>query len=226
MRSGTSLQRGAELAQRGAEVLITGRHEETLRTPPRKAIFSGQTATAVPLRRVPIPGATVHFDTASVHVILNLKLGGVPDTQLLIIDPQKAARDAEVERRVKDALSHLEERATERANQILLTELATSRSRHEGGSAELGGQAGAGAPGPGGCVLGQDRAAIERQGAAAQARGLRIVAGRAALLRLPEELGDGPRVDEDVRRREADEPVLPLDQRRVAQHRPQAVEGD
>ncbi len=91
-----------------------------------KAIFSGNTATVVPLRRDPISGATVHFDTATVHVTLNLKLGGTPDTQLLILDPRKGARDEEVERRVKEALGHLEERANERAERILLEELAAS----------------------------------------------------------------------------------------------------
>lgn len=90
-----------------------------------KAIFSGTTATVVPLRRDPIPGATVHFDTATVHVTLNLRLGPTPDTQLLIADPRKAARDEEVERRVKDALDGLEARASERAEHILLEEMAT-----------------------------------------------------------------------------------------------------
>src|SRR5262249_41651092 len=39
-----------------------------------RASFSGTTATVVPIRRDPIPGATVHIDTATVHVTLNLKL--------------------------------------------------------------------------------------------------------------------------------------------------------
>jgi hypothetical protein len=91
-----------------------------------KAIFSGTTATVVPIRRDPIAGATVHFDTATVHVTLNLKLGTTPDTQLLILDPRKAVRDEEVERRVKDALEHLDERANERADRILLEEMAAS----------------------------------------------------------------------------------------------------
>jgi hypothetical protein len=95
-----------------------------------KAIFSGSTATVVPIRRDPIAGATIHFDTATVHVTLNLKLGPTPDTQLLIVDPRKAARDEEVERRVKEALLTLEERANERAERILLEEIA-------GGGAEV-----------------------------------------------------------------------------------------
>jgi hypothetical protein len=89
-----------------------------------QAIFSGATATVVPLRKDPIAGATVHFDTASVHVTLNLRMGPVPDTQLLIVDPRKAVRDAEVERRVKEAMEGLEARANERAERILLEELA------------------------------------------------------------------------------------------------------
>jgi hypothetical protein len=91
-----------------------------------KAIFSEMTATIVPVRKDPIAGATVHFDTANVHVTLNLKLGSTPDTQLLILDPRRAARDTEVERRVNEALAGIEERANERANQILLAELSAS----------------------------------------------------------------------------------------------------
>lgn len=91
-----------------------------------KAVFSGSTATIVPLRRDPIPGATVHFDTANVHVTLNLRLGANPDTQLLVMDPKKVVRDAEVERRVKEAMEGLEERANERADQILLEEIASA----------------------------------------------------------------------------------------------------
>lgn len=91
-----------------------------------KAIFSGNTATVVPMRRDPISGATVHFDTATMHVTLNLKPGGTPDTQLLITDPRKAVRDEEVERRVKEALLTLEERANERAERILLEEIVGS----------------------------------------------------------------------------------------------------
>ena len=89
-----------------------------------KAIFSGSTATVVPMRRDPVAGATVHFDTATVHVTLNLKLGATPDTQLLIVDPRKAARDEEVERRVKEAMLTLEDRANVRADRILLEEIA------------------------------------------------------------------------------------------------------
>jgi hypothetical protein len=89
-----------------------------------RAIFSGATATVVPLRRDPIAGATVHFDTAHLHVTLNLRLGGTPDTQLLLVDPRRPARDEEVERRVHEALAGLEERAQERAERLLVEELA------------------------------------------------------------------------------------------------------
>ena len=88
-----------------------------------KATISGNTATVLPTRRDPVSGATVHFDTASVHVTLNLKVGGPPDTQLLITDPRKTAQDDEADRRVKDALAGLEERASQRAEEILLTEI-------------------------------------------------------------------------------------------------------
>jgi hypothetical protein len=90
-----------------------------------RASFSGTTATVVPIRRDPIAGATVHIDTATVHVTLNLRLGASADTQLLVVDPRKGVRDAEVERRVKEALDGLEERASQRADEILTRELAT-----------------------------------------------------------------------------------------------------
>ena len=86
--------------------------------------FSATTATVVPIRRDPIPGATVHIDTATVHVTLNLKLGPTADTQLLIVDPRKAVRDEEVERRIKEATVGLEDRARARADEILVGELA------------------------------------------------------------------------------------------------------
>ena len=90
-----------------------------------RASFSGTTATVVPIRRDPIPGATVHFDTRSVHVTLNLRSGPTPDTQIVIVDPRRDLRDAEVERRVKEAIDGLEERASRLANEGLLDELAS-----------------------------------------------------------------------------------------------------
>ncbi len=87
--------------------------------------FSATTATVVPIRRDPIPGATAHIDTATVHVTLNLKLGPTADTQLLIVDPRKGIRDEEVERRVKEATVGLEDRANARADEILVGELAS-----------------------------------------------------------------------------------------------------
>jgi hypothetical protein len=92
-----------------------------------RASISGSTATVLPIRRDPMPGATVHFDTATVHVTLNLKPGATADTQLLIVDPRKAARDDEVERRVKEAAEGLEEKAEERAVTLLLGELAAGQ---------------------------------------------------------------------------------------------------
>jgi hypothetical protein len=53
-----------------------------------------------------------------------------------------------------------------------------------------------------------------------------VIAGGAPLVGPAEEVVDRPRVDEDVRRREGDEPTLTPDQRRVAQQAPQAVERD
>lgn len=91
-----------------------------------KASFSGTTATVVPIRRDPIAGATVHFDTATVHVTLNLKLGPKADTQLVIIDPRKGLRDEEVERRVKEAVDGLEERANQRADELLLADIVAN----------------------------------------------------------------------------------------------------
>lgn len=89
-----------------------------------RASFDGKSATVVPIRRDPIPGATVHFDTATVHVTLNLKLAPTADTQILIVDPRKGARDDEVERRVKEATDGLDDRARERADEMLVTEIA------------------------------------------------------------------------------------------------------
>jgi len=91
-----------------------------------RASFSGTTATVVPIVRTPIPGATVHFDTATVHVTLKLKLGSPPDTQLLIVDPRKGLRDEEVERRVKEAVDGLEDRANQRADELLVSDIASS----------------------------------------------------------------------------------------------------
>ncbi len=90
-----------------------------------RASFSGTTATVAPIRRDPIAGATVHFDTATVHVTLNLKLGPKADTQVLIVDPRKGARDEEVERRVKAATEGLEDRASARADEMLVSDLAS-----------------------------------------------------------------------------------------------------
>lgn len=113
-----------------AALVITFEEPVTGMQPPPtgsyKAVFSGTTATVVPLRRDPIPGATVHFDTATVHVTLNLRLAANADTQLLIMDPKKAMRDAEVERRLKEAMEGLEERVSEHADQLLLEELVAS----------------------------------------------------------------------------------------------------
>jgi hypothetical protein len=87
--------------------------------------FSGTTATVVPIRRDPIRGATVHIDTATVHVALNLRLGPVADTQLVIVDPRKGRREEEVERRVREGLASLDERASQRADELMVSELAT-----------------------------------------------------------------------------------------------------
>ncbi len=89
-----------------------------------RASFQGTTATVIPIRRDPVPGATVHFDTEHVHVTLNLRAGAVADTQILIVDPRKAGRDEEVERRVKEATEGLEERATEEAEEGLFSDIA------------------------------------------------------------------------------------------------------
>lgn len=91
-----------------------------------RASFDGKSATVLPIRRDPIPGATVHFDTATVHVTLNLKLGKAADTQILIVDPRRGLRDEEVERRVKEAVDGLDERANQLANEILVGELASN----------------------------------------------------------------------------------------------------
>lgn len=89
-----------------------------------RASFDGKTATVLPIRSDPVPGATVHFDTATVHVTLNLRRGPVADTQILIVDPRKGPRDEEVERRVKEALDGLDERANQLAEEMLVGALA------------------------------------------------------------------------------------------------------
>lgn len=89
-----------------------------------RASFQGKTATVIPIRRDPVPGATVHFDTETVHVTLNLKPGPVADTQVLVVDPGRAGREEEVERRIREAVGGFEERASARAEEVLLEEIA------------------------------------------------------------------------------------------------------
>ena len=66
----------------------------------------------------------MHFDTASLHVTLNLVLGPTPDTQLLVADPRRPTRDHEVERRLKEETDGLDDRVAHLADESLLREIA------------------------------------------------------------------------------------------------------